>query len=189
VRRRLILCSVIAVAFAAVPSGAMAANVTAHSGAVSATFSWSGSAPNVTHQTLVISQAGTVVYDQPVTSRFCGTECWPGFISGRTPPVHVAELEGSGPPDVVLDLYSGGNHCCSVEQVFSLDAATMSYSKHERNFGDPGVSLADLRHNGRDEFVTADDSFAYEFTDFAASGLPIEILSYSEGRFHAASPS
>jgi hypothetical protein len=40
-----------------------------------------------------------------------------------------------------------------------------------------------LRHNGRYEFLTADDSFAYEFTDFAASGLPIQILTFSDRHF------
>ena len=39
-------------------------------------------------------------------------------------------------------------------------------------------------HGGTTDFVSADDYFAYEFTDFAASGLPIEIFSFSNGSFH-----
>jgi hypothetical protein len=59
----------------------------------------------------------------------------------------------------------------------------MTYVKVERNFGDPGVAIDDLGHNGRYELLTADDLFAYEFTDFAASGLPIQIFAYSGGHF------
>jgi hypothetical protein len=97
--------------------------------------------------------------------------------------VHVVDLENNGEPDVVLDLYSGGAHCCSIEQVFTFDPGTMTYVETERDFGDPSVQLVDLHHNGRTEFLTADDSFAYEFTDYAASGLPIEILKFSNRHF------
>jgi hypothetical protein len=83
----------------------------------------------------------------------------------------------------VLDLFSGGAHCCTIEQIFSFDPATATYIETERNFGDPGVRIVDLAHNGRFELLTADDSFAYTFTDFAASGLPIEIVTFSQLRF------
>jgi hypothetical protein len=52
----------------------------------------------------------------------------------------------------------------------------------QRDFGDPSAPLFDLGHNGRYEFESADDSFAYRFTDFAASGLPIEIVALVKGR-------
>jgi hypothetical protein len=76
-----------------------------------------------------------------------------------------------------------GLHCCSIEQVVSFDPVTMTYAMSQRNFGDPGDEIVDLHHNGRYEFLTADDSFAYEFTDFAASGLPIQILTFADRRF------
>jgi hypothetical protein len=59
----------------------------------------------------------------------------------------------------------------------------MTYAMTQHDFGDPGEDVVDLRHNGRYEFLTADDSFAYEFTDFAASGLPIQILTFSDRHF------
>jgi hypothetical protein len=84
---------------------------------------------------------------------------------------------------MILDLYSGGAHCCSIEQVFSFDPARTTYVETERNFGDPGDQIVDLSHDGRFEFLTADDRFAYEFTDYAASGLPVQVLRFSAGRF------
>ena len=125
-----------------------------------------------------------MVYDQPVVSKFCGKLCWPGPAVGRRPSVQVVDLEHTGEPDVVLDLYSGGAHCCTVVTVFSFDARhDDATSETERTFGDPDARIVDLAHDGRFEFLTADDSFAYRFTDYAASGLPIEILTFAGGHF------
>jgi hypothetical protein len=163
--------------------GALATTQTAHAGNVTATFTFQGKAPNFHGLRLTIARGASVLYDQPVTARFCGKLCWPGpSINGR-PSVQVVDLEHTGEPDVVLDLYSGGAHCCTILQVFSFDAATNAYVHAEREFGDPDARVVDLRHDGRFEFLTADDSFAYRFTDYAASGLPIEILTFAAGRF------
>ena len=172
----------------AAPS-ALATTQTAQSGNVSATFTFSGSYPNFTGLHLSIAQGGTVYYDEPVVSKLCGTYCAPGSLSGKASSVHVLDLEHDGQPDVVLDLYSGGAHCCSIEQVFSFDPGTMTYTETQHDFGDPGEQIVDLGHNGRYEFLTADDWFAYEFTDFAASGLPIQILTFSNAALPQRDPS
>jgi hypothetical protein len=97
--------------------------------------------------------------------------------------VQVIDLDGTGQPNVVLNLFSGGAHCCSIAQVFTFDPGTMTYGMTERNFGDPGDRIEDLNHDGRFELVAADDRFAYAFTDFAASGLPLQILTFTGSRF------
>jgi len=165
------------------PATALATTQTAQSGDVSATFTFAGSYPNYTGLHLSITQGGTVFYDQPVVSSVCGKYCAPGSASAKESSVHVLDLERNGQPDVLLDLYSGGAHCCSIEQVFSFDPGTMTYAMTQHDFGDPGYEIVDLRHDGTYEFLTADDSFAYEFTDFAASGLPIQILTFSGRHF------
>ena len=183
--KRVLLTSlaVAALTLSAVPATALATTQTAQSGNVSATFTFSGSYPNFTGMRLSIAQGGTAYYNEPVTTKLCGKYCAPASPSAKGSSVHVLDLEHDGQPDVVLDLYTGGAHCCYVEQVFSFDPGTMTYTKTQRDFGDPGEQIVDLRHNGRYEFLTADDSFAYEFTDFAASGLPIQILTFSDRRF------
>jgi hypothetical protein len=182
VRRGLIMAWVLAASLAVAPE-ALAATQTAHSGNVTATFAFKGKFPNYTSETISIAQAGQVLYNQPVVAKFCGMQCAPGSTFGKSSSVHVVDLEHDGRPDVVLDLYSGGAHCCSIEQIFSFDPGTMTYVETERNFGDPGEQIVDLGHNGRHEFLTADDSFAFAFTDFAASGLPIQILTFSGRHF------
>lgn len=180
--RRLTIAGVVTAVLAFAPA-ALAKAETASAGNVTATFTFSGSAPNYKHERLTISRAGTVVYNQPVISTLCLGACAPGSEGSSKTSVHVLDLEPGGQPNVVLDLFSGGAHCCSIEQIFSFDPGTMTYVKTQRNFGDPGDRILDLKHNGSLEFLTADDSFAYAFTDFAASGLPIQILTFSGGQF------
>lgn len=181
-RLPVILVAVAALALIAAP-GALATTQTAHAGNVSATFTFQGKVPNFQNLHLTISRGGAILYDEPVISKFCGKLCWPGPGVSRRSSVQVVDLEASGDPDVVLDLYSGGAHCCTVVQIFSFDSATTTYVKTERVFGDPDAKVVDLGHNGQFEFLTADDSLAYRFTDFAASGLPIEILTFANRHF------
>ncbi len=164
-----------------VPATAAAATQTASAGGVTATFTFTGHYPNYHHERLTIERQGSMVYDQPVSSPACGQYCAPGAASSKASSVHVLDLEHTGSPDVVLDLYSEGAHCCSIGQVFSYSQSSGTYLGSERNFGDPGYGIRVL--GGQYRFITADDRFAYAFTDYAASGLPLEIMSFSQGQF------
>jgi hypothetical protein len=164
------------------PSAALAVTQSAHSGDVSATFTFKGKFPNYFGERLQIVRAGSVAYDHPVSSMDC-SPCAPGAPEANASSVRVVDIESDGEPDVLLDLYSGGAHCCLIAQIFSYDPVKNQYVRIEHDFGDPGYRLLDLRHDGHKEFVTADDSFAYEFTDYAASGLPLQILTFAAGTF------
>lgn len=170
-------------AWLAVVPAAFAVTQTATSGNVTATFTFSGKYPNYTGLTLSIAQAGIVLYTAPVSSKYCGPYCAPGDATSTGSSVHVVALDATSQPSVLLDLYSGGAHCCTIEQILSFDPATKAYSVAEHDFGDPSYKLADLAGDGKLEFVSADDSFAYAFTDFAASGLPLQIVSFAGGKF------
>jgi hypothetical protein len=188
-RVRSAVCALVSAGAAlVVPAAALAATQTAHLGDVSAAFTFHGSFPKFRHETLTITRAGTVRYSAPVVSNdpACTPQypCSPANVTGKGSSVHVLDLEHNGSPDVMLDLFTNGAHCCFIEQIFSYDSARGTYDMTERNFGDPGANVVDLSHNGRYELLTADDRFAYAFTSFAASGLPIQILTFSHGRFH-----
>jgi hypothetical protein len=79
--------------------------------------------------------------------------------------------------------YSGGAHCCSIAEVFSRAPGAGHWTRTSYDFGDPGYALVDLAHDGTDEFLTADDRFAYAFTDYAASGMPLLVMRFSGGHF------
>jgi hypothetical protein len=181
--RRIVVLALVLASSALLAPAALATTQTASGGAVTATFTFSGHFPSYSGLHLSIAQSGSVLYDQPVTSKACGSDCAPQATGAKASSIHVVDLDDIGQPNVVLDLYTGGAHCCSVEQVFTFDPGTMTYAMTERNFGDPGARIEDLGHDGRFEFVTADDAFAYAFTDFAASGLPLQILTFSGSRF------
>jgi hypothetical protein len=180
VRRALTVASIAASLL--LPAEARATTQTASRSGVTATFTFTGAFPEFKNLRLTIAQAGVQVYDQPVVSKLCGTFCDPG--AGSRTSVHVLDLAGNHNLEIVLDLYSGGAHCCGIEQVFNWSAARGTYVKDEKNFGDPGAALRDIGHKGRIEFVSADDFFAYEFTDFADSGLPLQIWAFRAGAFH-----
>jgi hypothetical protein len=174
-------CALVVVV-AAAPAAALAASQTATSGIVSASFSYQGSVgPTISNETLTIERSGQPFYSEPVTASLCSVSLPCDPASNHA--VHVLNLEGNIEPDVVLDLFSGGADCCTIEQVFSYDPGTMTYVKTERDLGQAGVKLEDLSHNGRFEFLTADSSFLCTFTDCADSGAPIEILAFANGRF------
>jgi hypothetical protein len=135
---------------------------------------------------LQITRAGASFYEQAVSSRYCGQGCVPEPIGAgptKSSPLDVGDLEGNGQPAIVLELSTGGAHCCSIVQIFSFDPGTMTYRSVERDFGDPGALVTDLTGDGRLELQSADDRFAYEFTPYAHSGLPLQIWSFTEGRF------
>ena len=164
-------------------STASAAAQTVTRGSLTATLTYRGSPPTSQSPHLRIALNGRVVYNQAVRSAWCGTECSPNVIAGTRTVVHIVRLVPDGTPSVVLDLYSGGAHCCAIEQVYSINPASGRIQKAEHNFGDPGVRLVPLGAGGSFDLLSANDEFAYAFTDYAASGMPIEILSFSHNSF------
>ena len=165
-----------------VPAGAATQSISSQG--ITVTYSYHGAPPLSRDSRLTISDDGKVVYDEAVTSKWCGSECSPNIIARARKVIHIVRLSPTGGPSVVLDLYTGGAHCCFVEQVYSLSANSTDVTKTEHNFGNPGVRLTKLSSSGSYSFLSANNDFAYEFTDYAASGMPIEIFNFSNNSFH-----
>ena len=162
---------------------ASAASYTVAGSNLVATLRYTGSNVLTRNLRLSVSWSGRVLYSQPVRSRWCGTHCWPDSFAVGAPALRLVRLAPDATPEIVLALYSGGAHCCFIDQVFSLAPGSHAVRKSEFNFGDPGARLAPIGVGASSYFVTADDAFAYAFTDFAASGLPLKIVSFSNGAF------
>jgi hypothetical protein len=154
----------------------------ASSGAVEAEFSYDYDKQkfDFSNLHLTIRRSGVVLLDGPVKPLRPETVAWP---SGRGKSIDVRSLDRDPEPEVVLDLYTGGAHCCWYSEVFRYVASTNAYPKLVHMWGNVGYRPADLNHDGLREFVSADDRFAYEFTSFAGSTFPIQIWDYRAEKF------
>lgn len=104
-------------------------------------------------------------------------------LLGGGRPLTVRDLDGDGEPEVILDTYTGGAHCCAVSLVFRK--VSSRYVRSVAWWGNPGYRLADFDRDGRVELVTADDTFGYLFTSWASSGEPLLVFRYARGKLTA----
>ena len=82
---------------------------------------------------------------------------------------------------MLLDLYSGGAHCCSFARIYHFDPSYTDYTRAERGWGNYTHDLVDLDGDGNPKFSSADDRFAYAFASYAFSIPPIQIWQYRKG--------
>jgi len=132
---------------------------------------------------LTIDRAGRRVLDARVPEcsaiRYCGTR--PVALHGGKV-IAVTDLDHDGEPEILIDLFSGGVHCCWWSRLYRWDAAARRYVTFARLWGNLTYRLADLDRDGHGDFVSADDRFAYTFTSFARSSFPLQIWTYRAGR-------
>lgn len=172
----------LAVAFAVLAAPALASPVEerASSGQTEATFSYDEDDYEHSDLWLTVTRAGTVAYEQPVAVRGCEEPyCHPaGF--GERESVKVADLDGDGEAEVLLDVFTGGAHCCFATRLLYWDGAR--YKSLQHGWGDPGYRLRDLDGDGVPELESADARFGYRFASFASSGMPVAVWSFDAGK-------
>ncbi|HYX88567.1 MAG TPA: VCBS repeat-containing protein [Gaiellaceae bacterium] len=181
-----VACAVAALAVAGSAGAAAPRHVveTASSGTVTASFSYdydlANSSFSNTH--LTIARGGVTLLDTDIRPLANDALVQPANYGLHHKSVHALDLDGNGEPEVVLDLYLGGAHCCYYVQVYRY--ARGSYARTTKVWGNPSYRLLDLDGDGRPELVSGDDRFPYVFTDFADSAWPVRIWSYRSGRFN-----
>jgi hypothetical protein len=157
----------------------------AQAGAVEAVFTYAWDAPRFrfTGQHLVIRHDGVIRFSADVRRPpDDGANAQPANFFQHTRSVSLSDLDGDGEPEVVLDLYWGGAHCCWYTQIYRYDPAAQRYRPLVHVWGNVGYTLADLSHDGKQKLLTRDDRFSYAFADFADSAWPVRILEYRAGR-------
>ena len=156
---------------------------TATSGTVAATLTYTldEGGLSATDVRISVTRAGVLAYDAPVDPRACGeATCAPASTDADRPAVAATDLDGDGEPEVVVDVYTGGAHCCTISQILRWDGAR--YATLDRTWGDPSYAVDDVDGDGRPELVTADDRSAYLYGSYATSRFPVQVLSLQGGR-------
>jgi len=150
--------------------------VSAHKGALTARLTYTERAYLFEKLRVHIARAGRSALDAPVDRLGC-----PDCRNARPVDVKIRDLDG-GEPEVLVDLYSGGAHCCMLTLILRWDPAARTYRSTLGYWGNFGSDLVDLDGDGRPEFSAFDERFVYTFTAYVYSVAPIQIWSYRGGK-------
>lgn len=91
-----------------------------------------------------------------------------------------SDLTGEGHPDVVIETYTGGAHCCFA--TYAYDLGPVMTKMLETPVSNCGGAFEDLDGDGVFEFITCDDSFAYVYCAYAGSPVVKVIYQYEPDR-------
>ena len=177
-RQALVAAAVLAPLVAPTAVGAAPTAENATSGQVSAKLAWDQSPDKGASGVRVTITRGGVELVAEDLQPGCREFCWepPG-----DEPLRVRDLNADGEPEVLVDLYTGGAHCCSMLRLYGFDPASGRYARLDRDFGNPGYTLRDYRRDGQIEISTTDDRFSYLFTSYLESARPLLVLRYEAG--------
>jgi hypothetical protein len=162
-----------------VASAADGGSATASAGAVQATLTWAAAQYGNKDPHLVVTRAGAPAFDaSPVVAGSACSEdgCAYAASGKRDAPLQVVDLDADGEPEVLVDAYTGGAHCCALTEILRFNGT--AYATSEASWGNIGYELKDLDRHGRPDFVTADDAFSYAFSSYAGSYHPPLVLDY-----------
>ncbi len=98
-------------------------------------------------------------------------------------PVKAKDINGNNIPDLVVENFSGGAHCCYEFWIYELGK---DFSKLLELSGDAEPKLVDLDNDGIYEIKHSTSLFAYWHACYACSFLPEYILSYKNGHYSLA---
>lgn len=151
-------------------------------GSTTAVLSWTAPrADEATDLRLRVTRAGVAGLDRTVHLTGCEQPyCRPTYDFDRDP-LRVLDLDGDGEPEVLVDVFTGGAHCCVETLVARFDGT--AYVTFDVSWGDAGYRLGDIGGpTAAPEFVSADTRFGYRFTAFAFSLFPVRIVALRAGR-------
>lgn len=182
------LLAAAAAALALLPATALAAapvTETASSGVVSATFTHTDAGDQQFKDLkITVTRGGVQAYSGMPKVKGCEQPyCAPDTVDGGArQALSVVDVTGDGEPEVIVNMYSGGAHCCEIAVVLQWTGNTYKVLQH--NFADPGYTLVPAADGtGPAAFVTADARFGYEYTAYAFSGMPFMAWRIEDGRW------
>lgn len=125
--------------------------------------------------TLLVYKDDQLIYTQP-SSRYLGIA---GANQYKDPEASLGQdVTGNGIPNMVIEVYTGGAHCCSLTYIFELGDIfrLVAIIPTTHSSGD----FTHLDDDNIPEFVFHDWHFAYWVTSFVGSPSPQMILHYQD---------
>lgn len=147
----------------------------AKSGPVTAELSYQKDGYQYRNVRLKIVRAGKTLSDRTVPASEYDRPLTDGNFQ-------VADLDGDKEPEVIVDFYTGGAHCCTYSLIYGYNSAKRQYSNIKQDWQNTGYKLRDLNGDRVPEFNSADNRFAYKFTAYAGSRFPVQIWQYRGGK-------
>src|SRR3954469_13106842 len=135
---------------------------------------WSGATIGSVPGTSGVTEAGC-----PLTASATAITRW---TNGWSTGVRAASAitTGDGEPEVIVDFYTGGAHCCVVTAFYRWDGG--AYRRSTGYFGNYGYKIVDLDHDGTTELSAYDERFAYAFGSYADSLSPPVVWHWQAGK-------
>jgi hypothetical protein len=146
-----------------------------------------------------ISRQGKVVFDQaiaddPITADLegqwvlavphLGADLELDLVTAPSDEFILRDLDGDQEPELMVNFYSGGAHCCSTTAIYRYEPQANRYSPITHFWGNGAGAgpMQDIEGDGTIEFVNHDDRFAYAFASYAGSGYPLQVWNYRSGQ-------
>jgi hypothetical protein len=167
-----VAASVLAAAWPAAAHDAGA--ITKAAGATSGTLRWDRADYGISNPRLSVTRQG-VEYAITIAD-VCEEGCIlvaDGSGIGQSM-LNVADLDGDGEPEVLVDTFSGGAHCCLTTRVLTWNGS--GYTPADVAWRDGSWKLRDADGDGDRELVGQDPQFWDVFTSHAASAVPPLVL-------------
>jgi hypothetical protein len=130
--------------------------------------------PEVRGERALITRDGKTVADVRETLVFLGGSDGRGGHSVGV----MEDVTGDGAPDVVIETFSGGAHCCSSTHIVSMGPTPREIAVLETQ----SEGLRFEREGGEVVMVTADPTFEYWKTAYVSSARPRLVLRFEGGR-------
>ena len=136
---------------------------------------------------LQVTSGGKVVYNQSVDSFQTYTLGQKEDAQDNIAAIaNGTDVTGRGQPDMIVSLYTGGAHCCSIHYVFELGPQFKLLAT--LNDSDDDLAHFEREADGHFDYVTADWTFGYWPTCFACSPSEVVMLRWTNdkngGGFH-----
>jgi hypothetical protein len=173
---RLLAAAFASLALAA-PAAAEPVTETVSSSTVSAEFSYERDGQDYGAFHVKITHDGAVLWNRDLPAG-CKDPCGvrPAYSVAKRDSVRLRDLDGDRDPEVIVDLFTGGAHCCLVSTIYWFEEGGGKYTPLRRDWKDAGYRLVGSELRSRDA------RFAYRFASYAESYLPVQTFEFREGK-------